>query len=202
MSAHRRLLPPPGSSRLPSWCLRLYTHLPSHTCQRGPPFPPSPLLSLLALGEEGVGWGSPRPVHTWWGGDLGKEVKVAALRGTQPSTWGPVCLLQPPPSPEPLGAVGVCGCPWEPTLAQAVMSAHRFLCLPVHARAHVSGVCVFVGGLQWPPGPLSITLVGPHGVQSGHQCQIVGSGGEVSPPTLAAGKGEGEREVRTSPQHY
>lgn len=85
---------------------------------------------------------------------------------------------------------------------------HRRSCLHTDARvclcmpARVSGVCVFVCGLQWPPGPLSITLVGPHGVQSGHQCQIIGSGGEVSPPTLAAGKGEGEREVRTSPQHY
>lgn len=35
------------------------------------------------------------------------------------------------------GAVGACGCPWEPMLAQAAMSAHRCLCLPVHARVYV-----------------------------------------------------------------
>ena len=48
--AHRRLLPSPGPSCLPSCCLHLCTPLPSHTCQIAPPFPPSPLLSLPALG--------------------------------------------------------------------------------------------------------------------------------------------------------
>lgn len=144
--AHRRLLPSPGPSRLPSWCLRLsvyssaITHLPNSTSRPAftPPLSPS-------TGITGVGWGSPAPPSPYLrvegGADLGKEIKVPALRGTQPSTWGPVLL---PQSPEPPGAVGVCGCPWEPTLAQAVMPAHRCPCLPVHARACVWCVCVCV----------------------------------------------------------
>lgn len=202
VSAHRRLLPPPAPPACQAGacvCVLLCHRTPAKEDLPSRLHPSSPSWHW---DNRELGGAAPAQSIPEVGGNLGKEVKVAALRGTQPSTRGPVWLLQPPPSPEPLGVVGVCGCPWEPTLAQAVMSAHRCPCLPVHARARVSGVCVFVGGLQWPPGPVGIPLVGPHGVQSGHQCQIVGSGGEVSPPTLAAGKGEGEREVRTSPQHY
>lgn len=133
-------------------------------------------------------------------GDLGKEIKIPALRGTQPSTWGLVLLLQPRRRQNPRGllvSVAAHGSPRWHRRSWLHTDACVCLCMP----ARVSGVCVCVCGLQWPAGPLSIALVSPHGVQSGHQCQIIGSGGEESTPHPSSrqrGRGEGGANLPTA----
>lgn len=87
------------------------------------------------------------------------------------------------------GAAGACGCPREPTLAPAAVSAHRCLGLPVHARVYVWAAAATWAPLHHPSRPAP--RVWDQGIHAGS----LGKGGAVSPPTLAVGKGEGEREV-------
>lgn len=94
-------------------------------------------------------------------------------------------LLSPPDSQGLLVLVAAHGSPhW-----------HRRQCL--HTDACVC-LCMplYMFGLQWPPGPFSITLFGSHGVESVHQRQISGSwGGGISPHPSSRQRGRGEGGV-------
>ena len=142
MSAHRRLLPPPAPPACQAGacvCVLLCHRTPAKEDLPSRLHPSSPSWHW---NNRELGGAAPAQSIPEVGGSLGKEVKVAALRGTQPSTRGPVWLPQPPPSPEPLGVVGVCGCPWEPVGT----GGHVCTQMPVFAcacpRACVWCVCV------------------------------------------------------------
>lgn len=148
-----------AAPHLPSWCLRHSTPLPSLTCQTVPPSPPS-LLAFLALGEQRAGWGSPaQPIPEKRAGVWERRKRSSPER--HPSLSVGACVGAATSTITRLsGAVGVCGCPWEPTLARAAVSAHRCLCLPGHAPVYVWAAVA----TQAP----SIPLLGSRGVGPGH----------------------------------
>lgn len=118
------------------------------------------------------------------------EKEVPALRGICPSVWGSVLLLQPPPSPDSQGLLVLAaahGSPRWPRRQCLHTDACVCLCMPL-----------YMFGLQWPPGPFSITLSGSHGVESVHQRQILGVGGGrggISPHPSSRQRGRGEGGV-------
>lgn len=99
-------------------------------------------------------------------------------------------LLQPLPSPDSQGLwvlVAAHGSPrWHRRL-RLHTDACVCLCMPVR-------VCLGYRGHLGPfTSPFLAPVVCTQGI--GHQCQIMGSRGDISSPTPAAGQGEGEREV-------
>lgn len=161
------------------------SHLPNSTFL--PAFTP-PLFPGTRIIVSWVGQPQLSPYPRIEQGRSGKGERGPSPERHLPSMWGPMLLLHPPPLPDSqrlLVLVAAHGSPrW-----------HRRRCLHTDACVCLCmPVCMF--GLQWPPGPLSITLLGSHGVESGHQCQIIGScGGSISPHPSSRQRGRGEGGV-------